>query len=159
MLHFIYLFNKYRYLIFSTRSVLSVFLSSKCSLFHNGNLFGSCIIHILYTECAKIKKKNNSGAKRLTLDTFMIQGLPWKVRVDADAKERSGCGSAANAQKPAVEVQFCLYSLRVAMSASYVNSKIACNISPLLHSIAGLGCTPYDLSCSGTELSSTCREV
>jgi len=27
-------------------------------------LFGSCIIHILYTECAKIKK-NNSGVKRL----------------------------------------------------------------------------------------------
>ena len=38
------------------------FSSSKCSLFHNANLFGSCIIHILYTGCAKIKK-NNSGAK------------------------------------------------------------------------------------------------
>jgi hypothetical protein len=33
-------------------------------LFHNANLFGSCIIHILYTGCAKIKK-NNSGAKGL----------------------------------------------------------------------------------------------
>ena len=31
--------------------------SSKCSLFHNANLFSSCIIHILYTECAKSKKK------------------------------------------------------------------------------------------------------
>ena len=31
-----------------------VFFSSKCSLFHNANLFGSCIIHILYTGCAKI---------------------------------------------------------------------------------------------------------
>jgi len=40
------------------------FFSSKCSLFHNSNVFGSCIIHTLYTECAKIKK-NNSGAKRL----------------------------------------------------------------------------------------------
>ena len=40
------------------------FLSSKCSLFHNANLFGSCIIHILYTGCAEIKK-NNSGAKGL----------------------------------------------------------------------------------------------
>ena len=40
------------------------FLSSKCSLFHNSNVFGSCVIHILYTGCAKIKK-NNSGAKRL----------------------------------------------------------------------------------------------
>ena len=25
--------------------------------FHNSNVFGSCIIHILYTGCAKIKKK------------------------------------------------------------------------------------------------------
>ena len=33
------------------------FFSSKCSLFHNANLFGSCIIHISYTGCAKIKKK------------------------------------------------------------------------------------------------------
>ena len=40
------------------------FLSSKCSLFHNANLFASCIIHILYTGCVKIKK-NNSGAKGL----------------------------------------------------------------------------------------------
>jgi len=32
------------------------FFSLKCNLFHNSNLFGSCIIHILYTECAKIKK-------------------------------------------------------------------------------------------------------
>ena len=32
------------------------FFSSKCSLFHNANLFGSCIIHILYTGCAKSKK-------------------------------------------------------------------------------------------------------
>ena len=32
------------------------FFSSKCSLFHNANLFGSYIIHILYTGCAKIKK-------------------------------------------------------------------------------------------------------
>ena len=43
---------------------LRFFFSSKCSLFHNANLFGSCIIRISYTECAKIKK-NNSGAKRL----------------------------------------------------------------------------------------------
>jgi len=39
------------------------YFSSKCSLFHNSNLFGSCIIYILYTESAKIKKKD-SGAKR-----------------------------------------------------------------------------------------------
>ena len=34
-----------------------VFSSSKCSLFHNSKVFGSCIIHILYTRWAKIKKK------------------------------------------------------------------------------------------------------
>jgi len=32
------------------------FFSSWC-LFHNSNVFGSCIIHTLYTGCAKIKKK------------------------------------------------------------------------------------------------------
>ena len=38
-------------------ALYSPFFSSKCSLFHNANLFGSCIIHILFTECAEIKKK------------------------------------------------------------------------------------------------------
>ena len=50
------------------------FFSSKCSLFHNANLFGSCIIHILYTGCAKIKK-NNSGAKGLIVDGSMLSVL------------------------------------------------------------------------------------
>jgi len=47
--------------------------SSKCSLFHNSNLFGSCFIHILYTGCAKFKKKN-SGAKRL-MDRKVVKFL------------------------------------------------------------------------------------
>ena len=34
-----------------------MFFTSKCSIFHNSNVFGSCIIHILFTERAKIKKK------------------------------------------------------------------------------------------------------
>jgi len=36
---------------------LRFFFSSKFSLFHNSKVFGSCFIHILYTVCAKIKKK------------------------------------------------------------------------------------------------------
>ena len=40
------------------------FFSSKCSLFHNSNIFGSSIIHILFSGCAKIKK-NNSGPKKV----------------------------------------------------------------------------------------------
>jgi len=30
------------------------FFSSKCSLFHNSNVFGSCIIHILYIYSTNI---------------------------------------------------------------------------------------------------------
>ena len=41
------------------------FPPSKCSLFHKSNVFGSCIIHILYTGVLKLKK-NNSGAERLS---------------------------------------------------------------------------------------------
>jgi len=32
------------------------FFFSKCSLFHSSNVFGSCIIHILYTGVLKLKK-------------------------------------------------------------------------------------------------------
>jgi len=32
----------------------SPFFSSKCRLFHDATFFGSCIIHILHTDCAKI---------------------------------------------------------------------------------------------------------
>ena len=43
--------------IYSTNTgKLCVFSSSRCNLFHKSNVFGSCIIHILYRECAKIKK-------------------------------------------------------------------------------------------------------
>ena len=38
------------------------FFSLKYSLFHNSNVFGSCIIHILYTGCAKIYSTNISTA-------------------------------------------------------------------------------------------------
>ena len=53
---------------------LRFFFSLKCSLFHNSNLFGSCIIHILYTECAKIKKKKFRRQKVNDGDTF------WEMR-------------------------------------------------------------------------------
>jgi hypothetical protein len=57
MLHFKYLFNKCLYWIFQTCCVISVFLSSKCRLFHNATFFGSCIIHILNTGVLKFKRK------------------------------------------------------------------------------------------------------
>ena len=55
------------------------FFSSKCSLFHNANLFGSCIIHILYTICAKIKK-NYSGAKGLMLGVKEINDMTREAK-------------------------------------------------------------------------------
>jgi len=42
------------YRIFKTWYILSVNSSSKCSLFHNSNVFGSCIIHILYIYSTNI---------------------------------------------------------------------------------------------------------
>jgi len=51
------------------------FFSSKCSLFHNSNVFGSCIIHILYTECAKIKKKLFRRQTFKLLDTLTVRWL------------------------------------------------------------------------------------
>ena len=57
MLHFIYYSTNICTEYFK-HSAHSLFIfSSKCRLFHNATFFGSCVIHILYTECAKIKKK------------------------------------------------------------------------------------------------------
>ena len=55
------------------------FFSSKCSLFHNSNLFGSCSIHILYASVLKLKK-NNSGAKRLGVTQMGKKFLFWKLK-------------------------------------------------------------------------------
>ena len=41
--------------------------------FHNSNVFGSCIIYILYKGWAQIKKKNNSGAKRLITEKNILR--------------------------------------------------------------------------------------
>ena len=64
------------------------FFSSKCSLFHNTNFFGSCIVHILNTGCAEIKKKNNSGAKGLKSGTFpenrAVCEIMWENMVQPD---------------------------------------------------------------------------
>ena len=53
--------------------------SSKCSLCHNYNVFGSRIIHILFTGVLKLKK--NSGAKRLNpfrVTDSRIRQFIWK---------------------------------------------------------------------------------
>ena len=55
------------------------FSSSKCSLFHNSNVLGSCFIHILYTGCATILK-NNSDAKRLTATSIAYGHLCLSFR-------------------------------------------------------------------------------
>ena len=43
--------------ILKMRFILLFFFSSRCRLFHNAIFFGSCNIHILNIECAKIVKK------------------------------------------------------------------------------------------------------
>ena len=58
------------------------FFSSKCSLFHNSNVFGSCIIHILYTVCAKIKKKKFRRQKvNVVLHVSMFTHHPQGVLI------------------------------------------------------------------------------
>ena len=54
MLHFIYFFSINISTEYFTRAAQSLFFSSKCRLFHNATYFGSCVIHILHTGCAKI---------------------------------------------------------------------------------------------------------
>ena len=55
------------------------FSSSKCSLFRNSNLFGSCIIHILYTECAKIKKKIIPAPKGQSPRGGAVNLIAWQM--------------------------------------------------------------------------------
>jgi len=54
MLHFTYFFSTNISTEYFKHAAHSPFFSSKCRLFHNATFFGSCIIHILHTECAKI---------------------------------------------------------------------------------------------------------
>jgi hypothetical protein len=51
----LYIYSTNKGTAYFKHGIYSPFLSSsKCSLFHNSNIFGSCIIHILYTGFAKI---------------------------------------------------------------------------------------------------------
>ena len=86
---------------------MSVFFSSKCSLFHNSNLFGSCFIHILCTGCAKIKK-NNSGAKRLKHSVIYCVILIWCC----GSMSCVVCGSYGVQLREAVGVLVVPYSVR-----------------------------------------------
>ena len=74
MLHFIYYSTNIRTEYFKHAAHSPFFYSSKCRLFHNATFFGSCVIHILYTVCAKIKKK--SGAKGLRMSVAKPLLLP-----------------------------------------------------------------------------------
>jgi hypothetical protein len=54
MFHFIYIFSPTISTEYFKHAAQAPFFSSKCRLFHNATFFGSCVIHILYTGCAKI---------------------------------------------------------------------------------------------------------
>jgi hypothetical protein len=69
------------------------FFPSKCSLFHKSNIFGSCIIHILYIGCAEIKN-NNSGARRLKtlIAVHLVQILVVTVSLSLVGSRTPGIG-------------------------------------------------------------------
>ena len=48
-------------------------LSSRCRLFHNAIFFGSCNIHILNTECAKILKETPVPKRYYSLNFLRLQ--------------------------------------------------------------------------------------
>jgi len=54
---------------------LRFFSFSKCSLFHYSNVFGSCIIHILYTGCAKINKIIPAPKVLILIKTYTTNGV------------------------------------------------------------------------------------
>ena len=47
--------------------------SSKCSLFHNANFFGSVLFTFYIQGVLKLKKNNNSGAKGLNSKKWMLE--------------------------------------------------------------------------------------
>jgi hypothetical protein len=59
----------------------SFFSFSKCRLFHNATFFGSCIIQILHTGCAKILMPN-SGLKRLMCVLKEVKNTSKAVKND-----------------------------------------------------------------------------
>jgi len=76
---------------------ISVFFTSKCSLFHNSNMYGSCIIHILYiystnigTEYFKhcIKWKANWIVHILRRNCLLKQVIEGKKTDRSDKKTR-----------------------------------------------------------------------
>jgi hypothetical protein len=54
VLHFVYILSTNVSTEYFKHAAHSPFFSSKCHLFHNATFFGSCVIHILHTGCAKI---------------------------------------------------------------------------------------------------------
>jgi hypothetical protein len=54
----------------------SPFFSSKCRLFHNAIVFGSRIIHILHTECAKYLNVKFKVCKSVRHRTIQINHQP-----------------------------------------------------------------------------------
>ena len=48
-------------------------------MFHNSNVFGSCIVHILYTECAKFKKNQFRRQKVKLLPLYMAVVFPMPL--------------------------------------------------------------------------------
>jgi hypothetical protein len=112
----LYLFNKYPYWIYQTCCIISMFLSSKCRLFHNAKLFGFCITHILNTGCANILKK--SVAKRLNNNVHSLSTFKTPVENVRRIMKHFLC-SQNHLQHNAI---YCIFSLMAVIWSDYVFS-------------------------------------
>ena len=108
------------------------FFSSKCNLFHNSNVFGSCIIHILYTGCAKIKK-NNSAAKRLTRTIPRLLSVGHQHNLCSPLLLMMNVLLYARSQNVAKNDGLCLWrlSLRLPLNPVLVKMSLS-NMAPIL---------------------------
>jgi len=129
------------------------FSSSKCSLFHNFNVFGSYIIHILYTGCAKIKKiiPATKGFKELpdrsnkySVSAFLAvtktvrmqhdKEYPYKRNIEARSRNHCCCG------KKSITYTECVFAASV---TQYANRICYCAV---LFSMACLASTYFPTS-------------
>ena len=94
------------------------FLFKMQFFFHNANLFGSCVIHILYTGCATIKKK--SGAKGFISPSITpLVSIPVAALSKARVCGRSLVGIAGSSPAGGVG---CLHFVSVVCSQEEVSA-------------------------------------
>ena len=82
------------------------FSCSKCSLFHNSNVFGSCIINILYTGLLKLKKKfRRQKVNNLLFENRAVYEKMWAKTVRPNRSQTIIAACSLHAGYPRLQTQ------------------------------------------------------